>query len=685
MDTPRTAADGPAANGAEDRRRAPAADSFDDRDQLIRHLTRNIPGGSINVFDRELRYLFAEGQGLARAGLSTEDLVGRTLSELFPPEAVDYVSRFYRRAFEGETLDFELEVGGRWFILSTAPLRGTQGQVDAIIVLAQEITERKETEEKLRRQLHLTKTITDRAGEGLFLMDGSGRVTFMNPAAEAMFGWKQEEMLGKVLHEVVHYRRADGTPFDVADCSLGRAMCSGEEVHAHEDTFYARDGRPVYVRCSNAPVFEGDRIAGAVLVVSDITASKEAEAERARLLDNEQRLRAEAEEANRLKDDFLATLSHELRTPLTAVLGWARLLGSGELDAQSAARAVEVIERNAEAQKQLIDDILDVSRIITGKLALESAPVEPAAVVAAAVESVRPAAQAKRITLNVLAHEETGLVSGDATRLRQVVWNLLTNAVKFTPEGGRVEVRVGREGSSARVVVSDTGSGIPSEFLPYVFDRFRQADATTTRKKGGLGLGLAIVRHLVELHGGTVSAESEGVGRGTTFTVTLPLADAPVQMGRAVEGARAPREERRPRGAGRPASLEGLRVLVVEDEPDAREFFASVLEKGGAEVLTAATADEALRLLRGRRPDVLVSDIGMPGEDGYALIRKVRQFGDGSRDIPAVALTAYARESDKEKAIGAGFQAHLTKPVEPDELREVVAGVAKRTEGTARS
>jgi len=509
-----------------------------------------MPGGSINVFDRELRYLFAEGQGLARVGLSTERLVGRKLSELFPPEAVDYVSQFYRRTFEGESLDFELEVGGQWFIINTAPLEGPHGRIDAIIATAQNITER-----------------------------------------------------------------------------------------------------------------------------------KEAERERARLLDNEQRLRAEAEEANRLKDEFLATLSHELRTPLTAVLGWARLLGSGELDERSAARAVEVIERNAEAQKQLIDDILDVSRIITGKLALEFEPVEPAAVVAAAVEAVRPAAQAKRIALNVLAHEETGPVSGDAARLRQVVWNLLNNAVKFTPEGGRVEVRVGREGTSARVEVSDTGEGIRPEFLPYVFDRFRQADATTTRRRGGLGLGLAIVRHLVELHGGTVSAESEGVGRGTTFTVTLPLARESARAGRSGEGTRAAPERRRRERAGGPPSLGGLRVLVVEDERDTREFFASVLERGGAEVLTAENADEALRLIEGEHPDVLVSDIGMPGEDGYALIRKVRQCGDGSRNIPAIALTAYARESDKEKAIGAGFQAHLTKPVEPDELRQVVAGVARGTEG----
>jgi CheY-like chemotaxis protein len=390
----------------------------------------------------------------------------------------------------------------------------------------------------------------------------------------------------------------------------------------------------------------------------------------------EQEARADAEEANRLKDEFLATLSHELRTPLTAILGWARLLRSGRLDERSGARALEIIERNADAQNQLIEDILDVSRIITGKLALHVEPVEPVAVIEAAVEAVRPAAEAKRVELNIMVSPEMGLVSGDAARLRQVVWNLLTNAVKFTPEGGRVEVRVERADSHVRIKVSDTGEGIDPEFLPYVFDRFRQADASTTRKRGGLGLGLAIVRYLVELHAGTMSAESEGLGRGAIFTVILPLADT--QSG-GPEGSRGAREESIPAPADNPQSLAGLRVLVVDDEPDTLDFIVTVLEGRGAEVTAASTAAEAFRMMREVKPDVLVSDIGMPNEDGYALIREVRRLEDaeGGR-TPAVALTAYAREADRREAIRAGFQTHMTKPVEPSELAEVIASLAGR-------
>ncbi|HEX8685356.1 MAG TPA: hybrid sensor histidine kinase/response regulator, partial [Pyrinomonadaceae bacterium] len=347
---------------------------------------------------------------------------------------------------------------------------------------------------------------------------------------------------------------------------------------------------------------------------------REAE-ERQLLLSREQVARAEAEQANRLKDEFLATVSHELRTPLTAILGWARVLRSSASDPDAARHGLDVIERNAEAQHQLIRDLLDVSRIISGKLLLKTRQVGLAPVVEAALDSVRQAADAKAIRLGAEFDGESDLVTGDPDRLQQVVWNLLSNAIKFTPKGGSVGVRVERDGSDVLVRVSDTGQGIAPEFLPYVFERFRQADGSTTREHGGLGLGLAIVRHLVEQHGGSVSAESAGEQRGSTFTISLPV--AAVAAEEKTPGTSGPLPSR-PSGEGAVPPLGGLRVLVVDDQPDARELLALVLGRAGAEVSTAATAAEALEFVESEELDVLVSDIGMPVVDGYALIGRVR-------------------------------------------------------------
>jgi signal transduction histidine kinase/ActR/RegA family two-component response regulator len=377
-----------------------------------------------------------------------------------------------------------------------------------------------------------------------------------------------------------------------------------------------------------------------------------------------------AEEANRSKDQFLALLSHELRTPLGAMLGWLYLLRGGKLNAAMAARGLEVLERNTRAQAQLIDDLLDVSRIGAGKLRLEAQPTELAPVVEAAVDALRPAARAKDITLRVARDVSAGPVLGDATRLQQVFWNLLANAVKFTPPGGRVEVRLERADGQAQVIVQDNGEGIRPDFLPHVFEPFRQADSSMTRAHGGLGLGLAIVRHLVELHGGTISAASPGAGQGATFTVRLPI--APARFG-------PPRHESPSRAADGSAEvpLAGLRVLAVDDEPDARDLLSLVLAQGGAEVRAAGSAEEALATLEGWRPDVVVSDIAMPGEDGYGLIRRLRARApeEGGR-IPAVALTAYARAEDRARALAAGFQVHAPKPIDPEELVTVVRALA---------
>ncbi len=401
-------------------------------------------------------------------------------------------------------------------------------------------------------------------------------------------------------------------------------------------------------------------------------------ARRAALAIDNARLYSEAQEVNRIKDEFLATLSHELRTPLTAVLGWAKLLSTGQLDVEASARALDTIQRNARAQQQIIEDILDVSRIITGKLRLEVQPVELIPVIEAALESVRPAADAKAIQVESLLDAQTGLVMGDSSRLQQIIWNLLSNAVKFTPHGGCIWLQLREVDAQVQISVHDTGGGIKPEFLPFVFDRFRQADGSTTRVHGGLGLGLAIVRHLVELHGGTVKAESAGENQGATFTIALPLsAQKPESEPESEPELHLPAVEAE---LARLADLSGLRVLVVDDEADSLEFLDVSLSRCGAEVRAVTSAAEALGLLEVFRPDVLVSDIGMPHEDGYTLMRKVRALGpEHGGAIPAAAVTAYARTEDRMRALLAGFQTHIAKPVERAELAAVVASLAGRT------
>ena len=381
-----------------------------------------------------------------------------------------------------------------------------------------------------------------------------------------------------------------------------------------------------------------------------------------------------AETANGLKDEFLATVSHELRTPLNAILGWAKLLRSGTLAPHLVGRALEVVERNAEAQARLIEDLLDVSRIIGGKVQLDIQPVAVLSFVEAAVEAQIPAASAKGIRIEKAIDPNAGIVAGDPVRLQQVVWNLLSNAVKFTPAGGRVEVRAERAGANVHVTVADTGRGIDPAFLPYVFDRFRQADATAARRHGGLGLGLAIVRHLVEQHGGTVHATSEGRGMGSTFTVTLPAATS-----RQREKALHPLAANLARSQRPPRSLEGTRVLVVDDEADARDLLQVALGQYGADVVAADSAESALLELSRARPDVIVSDIGMPGVDGLELMRAVRRLApENGGAVPAVALTAYARAEDQLRTSAAGYQAHVAKPANMGELAGTIARLVGR-------
>jgi signal transduction histidine kinase/ActR/RegA family two-component response regulator len=452
--------------------------------------------------------------------------------------------------------------------------------------------------------------------------------------------------------------------------------------------FRTAAGRVPYRAVLALPLFAHERLIGAlalgdqagrVFVPDEITlaeavAGQAATAlENARLLGEADAAREHAEAANRTKDEFLALVSHELRTPLNAILGWARMLRDGRLDAGKAARAVDVIERNAVAQAQLVEDLLDVSRITTGKLKLDVRPVDLAGVVEAAVDAVRPAAHAKAMPIVTALEPDVGLVSGDADRLQQVVWNLLTNAIKFTPAGGRVQVTVRRRDSSAEIEVRDTGPGVPAPLLPHVFDRFRQADSSTTRQHGGLGIGLALVKHLVELHGGRVHGANAADGQGAVFTVTLPLADRPA-VGTADTTSRHNGRRRAPL-----TSLAGVRVLAVDDDPDSLEVLVQVLSESGADVRRATCMAESLALFSTWQPDVLLSDVEMPGGDGYALIREIRGLPpDRGGLVRAVAVTAYGRMEDRIRSLASGFEEHVTKPFDPAELVAVVAGLVGR-------
>ncbi|HEY9380712.1 MAG TPA: ATP-binding protein, partial [Burkholderiales bacterium] len=423
-----------------------------------------------------------------------------------------------------------------------------------------------------------------------------------------------------------------------------------------------------------------------------ITDAKRIEIEREKLLTAERTAREEAERVVRMKDEFLATLSHELRTPLSAMLGWAQLLRRRSMSAEDTAAGLEAIERNAKAQQKLIDDLLDMSRIISGKVRLDMQRVHLPEVVDAALDVVRPMAEAKRVALVQTIDRGAPALIGDPGRLQQVLWNLLINAIKFTPSGGKVEVVLRQIDSQLELQVCDTGSGVPKDFLPHIFDRFRQFDSSTTRVHGGLGLGLSIVKSLVELHGGTVAAHSEGVGRGATFTVTLPIAAVEPVLARepmvngTLENAIAAIDQNAP-------TLHGLKVLVVDDEADARALLHRILSEYGAKVLTASNAGDALECLLRERPTIIVSDIGMPHTDGYALIGQIRalppEFGGRT---PAIALTAFARPEDRRRALVAGFQLHLAKPVDPEALvlacarmAEVVGSVAESQESSAES
>ena len=494
---------------------------------------------------------------------------------------------------------------------------------------------------------------------GIYVADVEGRCTYINPRCQAICGLTLEESLAEVWQREVHPEDRDRV---VADW-----LAWIKESQEYSSEFRLAVSETVrWIHVQSSPMFSDlGKLIGHVGTVRDITDRKQAEEERGRLI-REQVARQEAERANQMKDEFLAILSHELRTPLNAILGWSRLLRVKKFDEETIDKALETIERNAKSQAQLIEDILDVSRILRGKLNLNKHPIRLESVIELAIDSLQPLAEEKSIVLELTSSPNVGEVIGDFDRLQQIVWNLLSNAIKFTQEEGKVEVRLESVGDEAQIQIIDNGIGIEPDFLPYVFDRFRQADSSTTRSYGGLGLGLAIVRHLVEQHGGKVYAENNP-GEGAKFTVALPLAQ---------RNALADEDDwsQLIDQAGTLPNLVNLQLLVVDDDDDTREFLIALLEEEGAMVRSASSVAEALAALESSWPDVLLSDIGMPGADGYELIARVREMEvlRGGM-MPAIALTAYARESERQQALEAGFQMHLSKPVE---VTQLIAGIA---------
>jgi PAS domain S-box-containing protein len=604
-------------------------------------------------------------------GYSRDEFLGKELWEIGLFKDKEESQTAYRALQETgyiryEDLPLQTKAGKLWNVEFISNVYRENGH-QVIQCNIRDITERKRAEEAK----FLMAAIVESSEDSIISVDFERTITTWNKGAERLYGYPADQALGKPLTMLTLPRDLEEVLTNIDKIRRGEAVEPFETVRVQ------KDGQHLYLAVVLSPVKDAaGRIIGVSTVARDITERKGAEAERERLLDSAQAARAEAERANHLKDEFLATLSHELRTPLTSIVGWAEMLGNSRLDPVTSSRAVEVIRRNARMQVQMIDDLLDVSRIVTGKLRLSVQPVDLGTVIIAVVDGLRPAAEAKEIRFQLQLDSPAGQVSGDPDRLQQVAWNLISNAIKFTPKGGRVLVRLERVESHVEVAVSDTGRGIAPDFLPHVFERFRQADATTTRVYGGLGLGLAIVRQLVELHGGTVRVESAGEGQGSTFTVSLPLA--------AVRGAAEDAEGVQPQAFTSaefacPPQLGGLRVLVVDDEEDTCEVLQAILEGCGARVRAVNSAAAALEAMAEEAFDVLISDIGMPEEDGYSLIAKVRALDKerGGR-IPAAALTAYAGEEDRIRTLRSGFQIHVPKPVSPNELVAVVANLADR-------
>lgn len=526
---------------------------------------------------------------------------------------------------------------------------------------SRERRDRQRAEEILQQTDNMLRAVVNASPIAIITLNADGRVMTWNPAAKEIYGWDAEEIIDQQLPVISLDEQ------EIFERNFHSAL-HDQIVNNLEMQHHTKKGTAINISISLAPLHNAQNQPYAVVVTAiDITKRKQIEAERFSLLQREQAARAHAEAASRLKDEFLAVLSHELRTPLNAILGWIKLLRKGHLEQATVNRALEVIDRNTAFQVQMIEELLDLSRIIQGKLKLEIHPVNLASIVEATAETLRPAAEAKSVKVQLsLDDSNLSMIPGNANRLQQVCWNLLSNAIKFTPSGGQVTVRLQKVDAYAQLQVADTGIGISADFLPHVFEYFRQADASTTRSTGGLGLGLTISRHLVEMHGGTINAASLGEGQGAIFTVMLPLQSTQPK----IEQAQAPLDSA--------SELLGIKAIVVDDQVDTRELIVFVLEQQGAKVVSASSVSEALEKLTQYKPDILITDISMPNQDGYTLLQKARNLlqKQGS-DVPALAITAYAREEDRQQAISAGFQMHLAKPIDPLELVKAVVKIIR--------
>jgi PAS domain S-box-containing protein len=606
-------------------------------------------------------------------GYEAEEVVGKPVTILIPPDRLDEEPTILARLREGERVDHFETLRVRkdgtpvHISLTISPIRNADGEIIGASKIARDITQQKRAEDALRVSNERFRQMADSAPVLIWIADvDKSRIWFNR-------GWL--EFSGRSLEQEQGY----GWTQNVHEDDLAQCLQVYAEGFDSRKPFRAEyrirraDGQPRWLIEQAAPLFEGadGHFSGYIGSCVDFTESKKIQADREQTLAAERAAREEAERVGRLKDEFLATVSHELRTPLNAILGWATLLRRLQPGNEDHARGLETIERNARVQGQIIADLLDMSRIISGKVQLDVQAIDLNDVINAALDAVRLSIEAKKLRLRLTLDARAGRVRGDPGRLQQVFWNLLTNAVKFTPSGGRIDIVMERVNSHVEVLVEDSGVGIKPEFLSFVFDRFRQADSSTTRRHGGLGLGLSIVKHLVELHGGSVRVKSGGEGRGATFVVALPIS--------VIHSEESGRLERPDFSAVDVSTIElpslaGVRALVVDDQPDARILICRLIEEHGGACIVSESAADALKALGREDVNILISDIGMPDCDGYELIRKIRSLQDARvRNVPAIALTAYARSDDRQRALLAGFQMHVSKPVEP---RELVAGIA---------
>ena len=639
---------------------------------------------AVVILDRESVIRFTNPAVGDVFGYRPDELIGQNIAIIQPERLREahrrglarYLESGQRRLNWRATEAVGLHRHGHEFPIEIAFSHLSQANGDLFAAFIRDISERKQAQAALEVSQSRMNLVLEGADVGLWYCPlPFGRLEWDERTKRHFWLEREDEVTIEVFFERLH-------PDDRTRVreEIEQSIATGTRYETEYRTVSPLTGAEKWVRAVGGPVTDGGgqpvRFDG---ITIDITAHKAADREREELLTSERAARTQAEHSSRMKDEFLATLSHELRTPLNAIVGWSQLLRSdGVPTAEDLAEGLTVIERNARVQTQLIEDLLDMSRIISGKVRLNVQPVDVAAVIDAAIASVGPAAAAKAIRIQKVIDPAAGAVVGDPARLQQVVWNLLSNAIKFTPKEGRVQVVLRPVNSHLEIVVSDTGAGIAPAFLPHVFERFRQADATTTRRHAGLGLGLAIVKHLTEMHGGEVRAASPGEGAGSTFTVQLPLAIAQQHEEPAAEERQHPRA---PSGmpAECPPGLDRARILVVDDEKDSRALVKRILEECDAIVEMASSAEEGMTALTRQAPDVLISDIGMPGMDGYQFIRAVRALDESKGGkVPAIALTAFARSEDRQRAMLAGFDIHIVKPIEPAELIAVVARMARR-------